>query len=167
MFVLLIGNLGSHHTAIDLEAFRGFALADSIAPLVVINDADSRAAWSFTLLHELTHLLLGQTGVSGDRAEAAVERFCNDVAAEFLLPQEELRRVSLDIAAGTDATAAQIRDLARRRNLSSSMVAYRLYQARVLSRESWTLLSKGFRDHWLQEKAGLQQNLWVVSDSGS
>ena len=44
IFVLLIGNLGSHHTAIDLEVFRGFALADSFAPLVVINDADSKAA---------------------------------------------------------------------------------------------------------------------------
>ncbi len=37
VFVLLMGNLGSHHTAIDVEAFRGFALADSIAPFVVLN----------------------------------------------------------------------------------------------------------------------------------
>jgi hypothetical protein len=38
VFVLLLGNLGSHHTNIDLETFRGFALADQEAPFLVIND---------------------------------------------------------------------------------------------------------------------------------
>ena len=38
VFVLLVGNLGSHHTDISVETFRGFALADRIAPFVVIND---------------------------------------------------------------------------------------------------------------------------------
>ena len=45
---------------------RGFALADEVAPFVVINHQDHRGAWSFTLLHELTHLWLGETGVSGE-----------------------------------------------------------------------------------------------------
>jgi Zn-dependent peptidase ImmA (M78 family) len=63
VFVLLKGDLGSHHTAIDLQTFRGFALADPVAPFVVINDQDSKSAWSFTLIHELAHLWLGQTGV--------------------------------------------------------------------------------------------------------
>ena len=83
VFVLLIGNLGSHHSAIPVEAFRGFAIADSIAPFVVINDGDAKAAWSFTLLHELAHLCLGATGVSGGGApEMKIERFCNDVVDE-------------------------------------------------------------------------------------
>ena len=60
VFVLLQGDPGSHHTAVDVEVFRGLAIADDVAPFVVINDNDSRAAWSFTLLHEWTHLLLGQ-----------------------------------------------------------------------------------------------------------
>ena len=42
VFVLLVGNLGSHHTAIDVEAFRGFALSDEIAPFIVLNDQDAR-----------------------------------------------------------------------------------------------------------------------------
>ncbi|MGH6867432.1 MAG: ImmA/IrrE family metallo-endopeptidase, partial [Methylocella sp.] len=77
IFVLLIGNLGSHHTAIDLETFRGFALADDVAPFVVINDQDAHAAWSFTLVHELAHLWIGETGVSGARFGSPIERFCN------------------------------------------------------------------------------------------
>src|SRR2546430_2131992 len=84
IFVLLVGNLGSHHTAIDVAAFRGFALADPIAPFVVINDQDARAAWSFTLVHELAHIWLGTTGVSGAFADAQIERFCNSIAGSFL-----------------------------------------------------------------------------------
>ena len=83
VFVLLMSNLGSYHTSIDLEAYRGFTLSDEIAPFIVINDQDSRAAWSFTLLHELTHLWLGQAGISGARAVQVIEQFCNDVGANI------------------------------------------------------------------------------------
>ena len=86
VFVLLMGDLGNYHSAISVETFRGFAIADPVAPFIAINDRDSHAAWSFTLLHELAHLCLGQTGISALRGDAEVERFCNLVAGEFLLP---------------------------------------------------------------------------------
>lgn len=43
IFVLLVDNLGSWHTTISVEAFRGFALADDIAPFVAVN-ANARRA---------------------------------------------------------------------------------------------------------------------------
>lgn len=58
VFVLLMGDLGNYHSAISVETFRGFAIADPVAPFIAINDRDSHAAWSFTLLHELVHLCL-------------------------------------------------------------------------------------------------------------
>src|SRR3546814_17037769 len=64
-----------------IDAFRGFALADPIAPFVVINDRDAKTAWSFTLLHEVAHLWIGATGVSGGHFEGSTEQFCNDVAS--------------------------------------------------------------------------------------
>lgn len=88
--MLLLGNLGSHHTNISVETFRGFAIADPIAPFIVINDQDARQAWAFTALHELAHLWLGVTGVSGASFEAAIEKYCNDVASEILLPAAEI-----------------------------------------------------------------------------
>ena len=62
VFVLLKGDLGNHVTEIASGIFRGFSIADEVAPFVVINDRDARAAWSFTLLHEMVHLLLGADG---------------------------------------------------------------------------------------------------------
>lgn len=152
VFILLMGNLGSHHTTIDLEAFRGFALADDVAPFVVINHEDSKAAWSFTLIHELTHLWLGQTGVSGGSAELAIEKFCNDVAGEYLLPSAELEQLRPIHTTSIQTTARRISDFARELNLSSSMVAYRLYRARSISQETWRSLSTTFRDLWRKDR---------------
>jgi Zn-dependent peptidase ImmA (M78 family)/transcriptional regulator with XRE-family HTH domain len=153
VFVLLIGNLGSHHTAIDVETFRGFALADKVAPFVVINDQDAQAAWSFTLLHELAHIWLGETGVSGAFADTAIEQFCNRVASKFLLPSEELAELQIDDTMDFETTKARITDFAEARLLSSSMVAYRLYQTGRIEREAWSRLASFFRQKWLQARA--------------
>lgn len=151
IFVLLIGDLGSHHTALSLTSFRGFALADEVAPFIVINDQDSRAAWSFTLLHELTHLWLGQTGISGMQSDLGIERLCNDVASHILLPAEELEELTFD---RRDAPALQTRigSFANKRNVSHSMVAYKLYRGKKIDRGTWIELRDTFRQRWREQK---------------
>jgi len=152
VFVLLIGNLGSYHTTIDVKTFRGLALADDIAPFVIVNDQDARSAWSFTLLHELVHIWLGQTGISGWRAEISIERFCNDVASEFLLPNSELQQLDVVDGAGLESTERQISKFAQDRNLSASMVAYKLYRMGTIDIERWRLLSEAFRQMWIARR---------------
>lgn len=152
VFVLLLGNLGSHHTNIDLETFRGFALADQVAPFLVINDQDHHGAWSFTLLHELAHLWLGQTGVSGGRPEKSVEKFCNDVASEFLLPGQELEELADVGEASVEVAAARISEFALARKVSHSMVAYKLHRTGALSATKWGALSQFFRERWFAER---------------
>lgn len=154
VYVLLLGNLGTHHTNIPLEAFRGFALADEIAPLIVINDQDTRTAWSFTALHELAHLWLGQTGISGNDGENAIEQYCNDVAGEILLPTSDLQELA-SISRLTPAAAAErIAEFAKTRNVSRSMVAYKLFRAGMLTKSVWTALDQRFRAEYLQFKQG-------------
>ena len=152
VFVLLIGNVGSHHTALDVELFRGFALADPYAPFVVINDQDSKAAWSFTLVHELVHLWLGHTGVSGAVADRDVERFCNDVASELLLPRDEIDGVDWPVHAPLEELAGIVDRFAGERNVSRSMVAYRLYRQRRIARGRWMELRAYFRRRWMDAR---------------
>ena len=140
VFVLLQGDLGSHHTAIDVEVFRGLAIADDVAPFVVINDNDSRAAWSLTLLHELTHLLLGHTGFSVADSETEVEQFCNNVAAEWLLPARTLDAVEIGRGRDVVEQGRRIGECARERNLSRTMVAYRLLRANRIDRQAFERL---------------------------
>ena len=149
IYVLLIGNLGSHHTALDVETFRGFALADDIAPLVVINDEDAETAWAFTLLHEVCHIWLGATGISGANVSAIVEQFCNDVAGRFFLPTNEIHVLRELRGEEFDAMVRRINDFAEPRKVSSSMVAYKLYREGIIERDVWNSLMTFYRTQWL------------------
>lgn len=146
VFVLLKGDLGSHHTAIDVEVFRGFVIADSVAPFLVINDKDSTAAWSFTLLHELVHLLLGQTGISGAHPGTEIEEFCNNVASEWMLPARMLDRIAIDRNLDLLEQQRLIGEFAGARNLSRTMVAYRLMRAERIDRRTFNRLRAKFRE---------------------
>jgi Zn-dependent peptidase ImmA (M78 family) len=163
VFVLLLGNLGSHHTKIPVEIFRGFAVSDSIAPLIVINDQDSRAAWSFTAVHELVHLWLGDTGVSGPEAASRIEQYCNDVAGEVLLPAAEL--ASFPRAATLDEATARISGFAEERRVSRAMVAYKLLRAGIVSKPMWSALSTHFHKEWVAFKQK-QADRSKASESG-
>jgi Zn-dependent peptidase ImmA (M78 family) len=152
IFVLLIGNLGSHHTSFDVEDFRGFAIADEIAPFIVVNDQDAKSAWSFTLLHELTHLWLGETGVSGYFANSVVEQLCNDVASRILLPTSDLAVFAVDPHWDIATLANHIGGFATSRNISSSLVAYRLYRSNRLVGSIWQELRQFYRQRWSEER---------------
>ena len=88
--------LGNTHRPLDLNEFRGFALSDEYAPVIFINAKDSVAARSFTLMHELAHIAIAENGVSNTNSynenSNAIERWCDKVAAEILVPNEEFRQ---------------------------------------------------------------------------
>ncbi len=165
-FVLLVGNLGSHHSTIPVGAFRGFAISDPLAPFIVINDGDARAAWSFTLIHELAHLFLGTTGVSGAGfSEKKIERFCNDVAGEFLLPMSDVKMIELaDL--DTDEQIASISLYADRWRVSRQMVAYGLYKAGRLPLEAWKALSAEIHGRWVLERRREKEIAKIKKTSG-
>ncbi len=87
---------GNTHRKLLVSEFRGFALADRYAPLIFINGADSKSAQMFTIAHEIAHIWLGESAVSNldktDSSSHKIERFCNEVAAEVLLPLLILKR---------------------------------------------------------------------------
>ena len=90
----VVGN--SSGRKLSVEEFRGFAISDDYAPLIFINAADAPAARLFTLVHELAHLWVGNSGISNMPLDEVSpqgrqeEVFCNRVAAEFLVPGKAL-----------------------------------------------------------------------------
>jgi Zn-dependent peptidase ImmA (M78 family) len=94
ILVMRSGIVGSDTTrTLDVDEFRGFAIADPLAPVVFINSRDAVAAQIFTLVHEIAHIWIGQSGISNpDPTEFSAhrfEKFCNEVAAEVLVPQDD------------------------------------------------------------------------------
>jgi Zn-dependent peptidase ImmA (M78 family) len=62
-----------------------------------VNGRDSKAAQTFTLAHELAHVFFGRSAAFDLRrmqpAKDPMEQACNRVAAEFLVPESELRQI--------------------------------------------------------------------------
>jgi Zn-dependent peptidase ImmA (M78 family) len=123
---------------LEPKEFRGFALSDKVAPLVFINGADTKAAQTFTLAHELAHIWLGETALSDASAFALpdhdIERWCNQVAAEFLVPLQMLRT---ELRSDADLND-EIERLARRFKVSTLVILRRLHDTGRLTRaEFW------------------------------
>lgn len=149
VYVMLLGNLGSHHTNIPVDVFRGFAIADPIAPFIIINDQDARTAWAFTALHEMVHLWLGTTGVSGTSIESRIESYCNDVAGEILLPAAEIGGLAHLRREPFAQVLEMISTFANARNISRSMVAYKLFRSGAISDATWRQVVDQLRREWL------------------
>ncbi len=138
VLVMVSGVVGSNtHRKLNPEEFRGFALVDSVAPLVFINRADTQAAQTFTLVHELAHIWLGQSALSDTdsvgQTTNSIERWCNSVAAEVLVPLQELHAV-FDVNA--DLTS-ELERLAHHFKSSTLVVLHQVHEAKYLDWNSY------------------------------
>lgn len=156
VYVLLQGDLGSHHSDIQPEEFRGFALVHPIAPFVVINDNDAKAALIFTLLHELAHLWVGNSGISNANPfDASVnlkrlEILCNEVAGEFLMPEKAFKDV-WKLNKHLELNEAIV-EISKNFHVSRAAVAYRLKLHKLISNAEWFRLYSLYKSQWRARK---------------
>lgn len=161
VFVILQGNLGSYHTNIDAEEFRGIALTDSVAPFIIINNNDAKAAYSFTLLHELAHLWLGESGISNISPFSAEEKgerlesVCNNIAAEFLMPKTPFEEMWLHHQG--EQIAQSVAMMAKEFKVSQAAAANRLWKLGYIEDTVWWSLYRSYQDLWRRNREKLKE----------
>jgi Zn-dependent peptidase ImmA (M78 family) len=133
----IVGN--NTHRRLDVEEVRGFALTDRYAPLVFVNGADAKSAQMFTLAHELGHVWLGPAGEGLSAfdgifpGDSRVEDFCNQAAAEFLVPARQLRDRWPDVKGAPDP----FERVARHFKVSPIVAGRRAMDLRLVNRDTF------------------------------
>lgn len=157
IFILLWGNLGSYHTDFDPEVFRGLAISDALAPLIVVNPNDTKAARVFTLVHELCHLWLGESGISNwtsissKKKARRNEQLCNQVAAEFLVPANRLLNYWTRPANKAE-TEEWVKRSSQRFRVSQIVIARRLLDLEIISDDHYWDFYNRFMQAFLESE---------------
>jgi Zn-dependent peptidase ImmA (M78 family) len=136
------------HRKLDPLEFRGFVLVDEYAPLVFLNGSDGKAAQMFTMAHELAHVWYGSSAAFDLRnlqpADEETERACDRVAAEFLVPQAELRA----LWASAKRTKRPYQVAAVHFKVSEIVAARRLRDLKLISNTAFF----EFYEHYLEQE---------------
>ncbi|MGK7942071.1 MAG: ImmA/IrrE family metallo-endopeptidase [Crocosphaera sp.] len=133
ILVIISGFVGNNtHRSLNPNEFRGFVLIDRFSPLIFINGKDTKSAQLFTLAHELAHIWLGSEGISNIQIADVKnqddhEIWCNKVAAELLVPLEDLDNNFYH----SNALEDEIKRLAKFYKVSSLVITRRLYDLKV------------------------------------
>lgn len=129
---------------IPVEECRGFALVNSVVPFIFINNKDSKTAQLFTLIHETTHILLGTSAGYGgdiDMIHDATERYCDQVAAAFLMPDDLVKSNWFGISR-----------TARRFKVSELAMARRANELHLINREEYRAFYLDYQNRPIPKK---------------
>lgn len=150
VFVVLIGNLGSYHTGLSTEVYRGFTIANEYAPFIAINPNDAKGSLVFDLFHEFIHLMLGQSSISNGNLSINVEKLCDEVVGSIILSRKDLE--SLKIHQG-DSFEEIIKKIAYAKecfNVSYTSIAYNLFKYRLVDRSVYLELEDYYSSKYFE-----------------
>lgn len=131
---------------LDSEELQGFAISDEFAPFIFINSEDWNAPQLFTLVHELAHIWIAKSGISNEIEQNVkdkdkyhpVELFCNEVAANALIPKEIIN--NLDNV--TFKNSKEIFKSAKNLGISSFAFLVRAYNLNLINYATYQSLKK-------------------------
>lgn len=131
---------------LDSEELQGFAIADAHAPFVFVNSDDWNAPQLFTLVHELAHIWIAETGISNEVEPDLkqkdkfhpVELFCNEVAANALMPKE----IILNFDSASFNNSKDVFKVAKQLGVSSFALWVRALNLNIISLPIYQKLKK-------------------------
>ncbi len=129
------------HLSVELETVRGFCIAQRPFPVIVVNPKDSPYERIFTLIHELVHIALGESVIQNTNFEEVnpsnldpIEVFCNGVAAEVLVPEDELLGLI-----NLEMLQEDLPQISKHFHVSPEVIMRRLLTLRKISRRNYQM----------------------------
>ena len=131
---------------LNIEEIQGFAIADNYAPFIFVNSADWLSPQLFTLIHELAHIWIGQSSISNfidselkERNKYhPVELFCNEVAANALIPEEFI----LNLPKNVFNFSEEVFNISKKLGVSSFSFIVRALNLEIITQHKYLSLKK-------------------------
>jgi len=152
IFISLSSN---YHTRLKLNSddFKGFVIADSFAPFIFLNSDDWDHGQLVTLVHELVHIWIGVSGLSNETEINLVqpndlhpvEKFCNDVTVNALLPEEELQQF---LPKPQDLSTKYISRAGKKLGVNNTTLLNRLLSVGMIDKEKFNGFKKESENLW-------------------
>ncbi len=142
--------------------FSGFSLWHAEFPVMLINNSTTKTRQVFSLLHELAHVLCDRSGISRfdnrgiedlPPSDRALERFCNALAGEILVPMADFAEAARDFMPGL-ATDDQYAALAERYHVSRSVVLRRFVERGEATMELFLSKDREWADQLRDREGG-------------
>lgn len=162
IIIMMNGIVGNNtHRALDIKEFRGFAMIDKWAPLIFINATDSQGGRLFSLLHEMTHIWLGENDLYNLRYQTdgnirSIEVICNSIAGEILVPNQifldrwtEMIKIS--------SIEDSISGLANIFHCSEIVIARKALDNKIIHQQTYNQISQKAEDDYNKAKSSRQQ----------
>lgn len=118
-----------HHFSQNI--IDGFCISDEIFPIIFLDNQKAEARRIFTIAHELAHILLGTNSITIedtdsinnlDAQDQAIERFCNRMANEILIPQSDFQN---EFSQKPATEIKFYKDASRRYRVSTQVILYK------------------------------------------
>ena len=123
-------------------------------PIIGINDNDRYPAKSFSLIHELVHVLKRESSycndMTGSTSSFYEEIFCNAVAGEFLVPKDSISVIIRNM--GLSFSKQDIESIAKKYSVSREVIIRRLLDLDYFSTNEYDTYSEIFHDEYDKEK---------------
>jgi Zn-dependent peptidase ImmA (M78 family) len=142
--------------------FSGFCLWHPEFPVILINNSTTKTRQVFSLLHELTHVLCDRNGISrfDNRGienlplpDRVIERFCNTLAGEILVPSDDFLPASRNFVPET-ATDGQFAELAGRYHVSRSVILHRFLERGLVTVEFYVMKDREWAEQGREGESG-------------
>lgn len=148
-------------TGVDTEIVRGFAIFEEQMPIIGLNNEDRYPAKSFSIIHELVHLLKRNSAVCNEMlnnaSSQAEEVFCNAVAGEVLVPKLNLLK-QLGSYTDEEIDFGMIDSLATKFSVSKEVVCRRLLDINKISYSQYSSLSNAIRVNFENERDRMKEH---------
>lgn len=151
------GILISQVSGVSIDEMKGISIFYDEYPIIAINNKDYERAKTFSLIHELAHIIRRSSSlcmIDFDERNDDEEKLCDRIAAEVLMPKESFTDIAkLEFNRLGEWDDESLRSVADRFGVSVFSVIRRLFETGLIDRNHYILLYDEMSEEFKENQA--------------